>query len=68
MQDSEPFGLWGRTYPHVTDNDFCTENPSCAWLWTDHTTPTIANDPSVAFGPWGVWSATGWTKPSSARG
>ncbi len=51
IQDSKPFGQWARIFQHVTDNDFCTENKSCAWLWTDHITPTLANDPSMAFAP-----------------
>jgi hypothetical protein len=50
---AESFGEWGRTFSHITDNDVCTENTTCAWLWSDHTTPTIANDPSMAFGPGG---------------
>jgi flagellar hook capping protein FlgD len=51
MQDTKPFGTWARLFPHISDNDMCTENATCAWLWTDNTTPTIANDPSMAFGP-----------------
>jgi len=51
MQDSTPFGAWSRTFSHITDNDICSENPTCAWLSTDHTTPTLANDASMAFGP-----------------
>ncbi len=53
IQASEPFGEWGRTYDHITDNDACTENTTCALLWTDDKTPTIANDPSMAFAPGG---------------
>jgi hypothetical protein len=53
MQDTQPFGTWARLYQHITDNDLCTENTTCAWLWTDYTTPTLANDPSLAFGPGG---------------
>jgi len=53
VHDSEPFGSWARIYQHITDNDLCTENITCAWLWTDDTTPTVANDLSVAFGPGG---------------
>ncbi len=53
IQDSVPFGTWARLFEHVTDNDLCTENRTCAWLWTDDTTPTLANDPSTAFGPGG---------------
>ncbi|MFQ5599912.1 MAG: FlgD immunoglobulin-like domain containing protein [Candidatus Krumholzibacteriia bacterium] len=51
MQDNEPFGEWARLFPHATDNDLCTENRTCSWIMTDDTTPTIANDPSMAFGP-----------------
>jgi hypothetical protein len=53
IQDSAPFGNWARTFPHITDNDVCQENSTCALLWTDYTTPTIANDPSMSFGPGG---------------
>jgi hypothetical protein len=59
LQDREPFGQWGRVHPYVTDNDACTENRTCAWLWTDHTTPTVAGDPSMAFGP-GGYVVKGW--------
>jgi hypothetical protein len=51
MGDTTPFGAWARVFQHITDNDICSENPTCAWLATDHTTPTFANDPSMAFGP-----------------
>ena len=47
LWDTKPFGTWSRLFPHISDNDVCTENRTCAWLWTDHTTPTLAND-SVA--------------------
>ncbi len=53
IQDSKPFGTWARLFPHVTDNDACTENRTCAWLWTDDTRPTLTNDPSMDFGPGG---------------
>jgi hypothetical protein len=53
IQDQSPFGQWGRLFPEITDNDVCTENPTCAWLWTDYSTPTIANDPSMGFAPGG---------------
>lgn len=53
IQDESPFGQWGRLFPEISDNDVCTENTSCAWLWTDHITPTIANDPSLGFAPGG---------------
>jgi len=53
IADSKPFGTWARLFQHITDNDVCTENTTCAWLWTDHTTPTLFNDPSMAFGPGG---------------
>ena len=48
---SAPFGEWARLYQHITDNDTCTENTTCAWLFSDHTTPTLALDPSMDFGP-----------------
>ena len=53
IADSAPFGIWARLFPHISDNDVCTENTTCAWLWTDHKTPTRALDPSLAFGPGG---------------
>ncbi len=51
--DSEVFGNWARLFQHITDNDVCTDNTTCAWLFTDHTTPTLFNDPSMAYGPSG---------------
>jgi len=51
IQDSKPFGAWSRVFQHITDNDVCSENKTCGWLWTDDTSPTIANDPSMAFAP-----------------
>jgi hypothetical protein len=55
IADDIPFGTWARTYKHITDNDVCTENTTCAWLWTDDGSfdgnPTFANDPSMAFAP-----------------
>jgi hypothetical protein len=53
FHNDTPFGEWARTFSHITDNDHCTENATCAWLFTDDTTPTIATDPSMAFGPGG---------------
>jgi hypothetical protein len=53
IANSVPFGSWARTFQHITDNDTCTENTTCAWLWTDDGTPTIANDPTMALGPGG---------------
>ena len=53
IADSAPFGTWARLYRHVTDNDRCMENRTCSWLWTDHTTPTLFNDPSMGFAPGG---------------
>ena len=44
-----PFGEWARVYQHITDNDKCTENTTCAWLWTDPL--KIATFPDMAFGP-----------------
>ena len=53
MADPVPFGTWARLFQHVTDNDICSENTTCAWLWTDHDPGTLFNDPSMAFGPSG---------------
>ncbi len=53
IADSAPFGTWARLFRPITDNDLCTENTSCAWLWTDYRTPSLANDPSRAYGPGG---------------
>ena len=53
IADSVPFGTWARLYEHISDNDVCSENRTCAWLWTDYTTPTLFNDPSMSFGPGG---------------
>ena len=36
---SAPFGQWARIYEHITDNDACTENTTCAWLFTDLSGP-----------------------------
>ena len=44
-----PFGEWARVYLHITDNDLCTENTTCAWLWTDPL--KIATFSDMAFGP-----------------
>jgi len=44
-----PFGEWARLFLHITDNDKCTENTTCAWLWTDPI--KIAFFPDMAFGP-----------------
>src|SRR3989449_2774514 len=49
MTPSLPFGTWARVYQHITDNDKCTEDVTCAWLWTDPA--FIALDASVAYGP-----------------
>jgi hypothetical protein len=47
-----PFGEWARLYRHVTDNDKCTENTTCAWLWSDPN--LVASDASTLFGPGGA--------------
>ena len=47
-----PFGEWARLYKHITDNDKCSENTTCAWLVTDPT--RSANFPEMAFGPGGA--------------
>lgn len=44
-----PFGEWARLFLHITDNDKCTENSTCAWLPTDPI--KIAFFPDMAFGP-----------------
>jgi hypothetical protein len=59
LWDDQPFGNWARLFQHVTDNDFCSENTTCAWLFTDNTSPTIANDPSMSFGP-GAYVVRNW--------
>ena len=51
LLDAEPFGVWLRVFKNISDNDLCTSNPTCAWLDTDHTTPTVANVPAQAFAP-----------------
>ena len=47
-----PFGSWARLYKHITDNDKCNENTTCAWLWTDPTRLAFFSD--MAFGPGGA--------------
>jgi len=49
--NSTPFcaAPWVRVFSHITDNDKCTENTTCAWLGTDPL--RIAFFPSMAFGP-----------------
>jgi len=49
---STPFGEWARLWPHATDNDVCTENSTCAWIFSDPTLP--ASTPQMAFGPGGA--------------
>lgn len=53
LLDRAPFGAWGRLHYVITDNDPCASNFTCAWLWTDHTTPTLATVPDMAFAPGG---------------
>lgn len=65
LKDVEPFALpgsggWTRLFAHITDNDLCTENTTCAWLDTDDTTPTLANDPSMSFAPGGYVIRNWW--------
>ena len=43
---------WLRVFPHISDNDKCTENTTCAWLGTDPTRPAFS--PRMAFGPSGA--------------
>src|SRR5262249_5109832 len=40
---------WVRLFPHITDNDKCVENTTCAWLGTDPL--RTAFFPDMAFGP-----------------
>ncbi len=49
---STPFGLWARLWPHPTDNDICTENTTCAWIFSDPS--LLAYSPGMAFGPGGA--------------
>jgi len=56
-----PFGEWARLYKHITDNDKCTENTTCAWLQTDPARPGDDYFGGVmSFGPGGavvnIWS------------
>jgi len=44
-----PFGEWARLFQHITDNNKCVENTTCAWIFTDPT--KIAYFPDMAFGP-----------------
>ena len=52
LQDSVPFGVWARLYPHPTDNDLCAENTTCAWTFYDRTLSALT--PAMAFGPEGA--------------
>jgi len=51
IANSTPFcaAPWVRVFSHITDNDRCSENTTCAWLGTDPL--RIAFLPSMAFGP-----------------
>ena len=40
-------------YSHATDNDVCSENITCAWLFTDPLSPTLFCNAALAFGPGG---------------
>ncbi len=40
---------WWRLLPHITDNDKCSENNTCAWLGTDPLRHAFF--PDMAFGP-----------------
>src|SRR5262249_40526386 len=40
---------WLRLFPHITDNDKCNENSTCAWLDTDPL--RVAFFPDMGFGP-----------------
>jgi hypothetical protein len=43
---------WLRLFSHITDNDKCTENTTCAWLGTDPL--RTAFQPNMGFGPGGA--------------
>ena len=43
---------WLRLFPHITDNDKCTENTTCAWLGTDPLRSAFSSD--MGFGPGGA--------------
>jgi FlgD Ig-like domain len=45
-------GGWGRLYEHVTDNDKCTENTTCTWIFSDPARTAFFSD--MAFGPGGA--------------
>jgi hypothetical protein len=51
LQDNVPFGQWSRVFQNISDNDVCSGNITCAWLDTDHTNPTVANNPTQAYAP-----------------
>ncbi len=40
---------WVRLFSHITDNDKCTEDATCAWLGTDPLRPAFL--PDMAFAP-----------------
>ncbi len=48
---NQPFcaAPWARIFSHITDNDKCKENMTCAWLFSDPL--RIAFAPDMAFGP-----------------
>ncbi len=48
---NQPFcsAPWARLFSHITDNERCTEDPTCAWLGTDPLRPAFF--PDMAFGP-----------------
>ena len=43
---------WLRMFSHITDNDKCTQNTTCAWLGTDPLRPAFS--PAMSFGPGGA--------------
>ncbi len=51
---NQPFcsAPWVRLFSHITDNDKCLEDNTCAWLGTDPLRPAFF--PSMAFGPGGA--------------
>jgi hypothetical protein len=69
-----PFGEWARLFQHVTDNDNCSENTTCSWIFSDPRQP--AYFPDMAFGPFGIvlrnWLddvlVSPWVSLSTAQG
>ncbi len=52
--NAQPFcaAPWVRLFSHITDNDKCNEDVTCAWLGSDPLRPAFYSD--MAFGPGGA--------------